>query len=131
MQPEMTGPTHVRQAIDATNRRFEAALGAGDPARAAREVYTRDAVVLPPGAPLMRGLESIEKFWTAAVQQLGIQGVRLETIELDAHGDTAHEIGRGTLRLAGGGEVVAKYVVVWKRRDGDWRWHVDIWNTDE
>ena len=41
----------ARRAIDAANRRFEAAFNAGDFAGAAREVYTADARVLPPDAP--------------------------------------------------------------------------------
>ncbi len=131
MYSEMRDPSIVQQSIDATNRRFEAAFNAGDPARAAREVYTRDARILPPGAPMMQGIDNIEQFWPAAAQQLGIERIQLETVDLDIDGTTAYEIGRGTLTLSNGQAVVAKYVVVWKEEDGDWRWHVDIWNTSE
>jgi ketosteroid isomerase-like protein len=119
----------VRQALDAKNRAFEQAVNAGDLARAAREVYTKNARVLPPGAPMVEGREAVAEFWTAAAAQLGIKQVRLETVELDAHAGHAHEIGRAHLTLASGETAIGKYVVLWKQEDGDWRWDVDIWNT--
>src|SRR5688500_15127703 len=103
----------ARQAIDATNRRFEAAIAAGGSTSPMGELYARDARILPPGAPLMQGRENIGRFWQGAVQQLGIQRAELQTLSLDIHGEAAHEVGYGTLSLAGGQQVVAKYVVVW------------------
>ena len=123
----MTDNDTARAGIDATNRRFEAAFDAGDPAAAARAVYTRDARVLPPDLPIVRGVSAIADFWVGAVQQLGATAVRLSTRELEIHGDSAHEVGEATLTLADG-DAHAKYVVLWKREDGEWRWDVDIWN---
>ena len=40
----------------------------------------------------------------------------------------AHEVGEAQLTL-GSGTAVVKYVVVWKKADGQWRLHRDIWNT--
>lgn len=118
----------ARAAIDATNRRFEAAFNAGDPARAAQEVYTADARVLPPDAPMVRGRDAIVAFWVAAVEHLRAEHVALSTVELDVTGDTAHEIGEAVITVAGGGKAQAKFVVVWKHEAGQWRWHIDIWN---
>ncbi len=39
----------IRQGIDETHRRFEDAFNHGDAAGAARQLYTRDARILPPG----------------------------------------------------------------------------------
>ncbi len=119
----------ARRAIDAANRRFEAAFNAGDFAGAAREVYTADARVLPPDAPLVRGLDAIAGFWTAAAAQLGARRVQLTTNDLEVLGDVAHEIGSATLTVAGDQQLQAKYVVLWKREQGEWRWDVDIWNS--
>jgi ketosteroid isomerase-like protein len=119
----------ARAAIDATNRRFEAALNAGDPARAARETYTADARVLPPDMPMVRGREALEQFWVGVVASVGVKEVRLSTNELQVHGDIAHEIGTAILTLNGGQEVAAKFCVLWKQEDGQWRWDVDIWNN--
>jgi ketosteroid isomerase-like protein len=128
--PETTSDIgSVRQALDAKNRAFEQAANAGDLARAARGVYTKNARILPPDAPMIEGRDAIAEFWTKAAAQLGVKQVRLETVELDAHSGHAHEIGRATLTLASGETVVGKYVVLWKQEDGEWRWDVDIWNT--
>lgn len=119
----------LRQGIDTANRRFETDFNAGDPAGAARGVYSRDARVLPPGAPMVAGRDAVERFWATAAADMGIRAVRLSTLELVPLGDGAVEIGRATLTLAAGAEVAAKYVVVWKQEDGAWMWDVDIWNT--
>lgn len=118
------------EGIATTLRRFEEAFNAGDPRRAAREAYTDDARILPPGAPMVKGRENIAEFWHAAAQQMRIQRVKLETLELNAYGDWAHEIGQATLSLDGGHEVECKYVVIWKTVGGSWRFAVDIWNMD-
>lgn len=120
----------LRAGTEETNRRFEEAFRRGDPAAAAREVYTRDALVMPPGTPAVRGRDGAEQFWPAAAQQLGITDVRLATDELHPMGDGAYEVGHATLTLGGGQQVVAKYVVIWRQEEGRWRWHVDIWNTN-
>ena len=43
-------------------------------------------------------------------------------------GEMAHEVGEAQLTL-GSGTAVVKYVVVWKKADGQWRLHRDIWNA--
>lgn len=120
----------VRAAIAETNRRFEAAMAAGDGRRVAEETYTRDARVMPPGAPTVVGRDAIAEFWAGAIAQMGIRGVALRTVELQPMGDGAVEIGEATLTLADGAEAVAKYVVAWRSEEGRWRIHVDIWNMD-
>ena len=120
----------IRSATAEANRRFETTFAQGEPGRAAREVYTHDARVMPPGATTVLGRDAAEQFWAGAASQMGIKAVALETVELHPMGDGAYEIGRGVLTLAGGQQVVAKYVVIWRRDDGAWRWHVDIWNLD-
>jgi ketosteroid isomerase-like protein len=119
----------VRAAIDATNRKFEAAFNAGDPARAAREVYTADARVLPPDMPMVRGREALGPFWVGVATQVGVKHVQLATVELQVHHDVAHEIGTATLTLENGQQLAAKFCVFWKQEDGEWRWDVDIWNS--
>jgi ketosteroid isomerase-like protein len=119
----------TRAAIDATNRKFEAAFNAGDPARAAREAYTAGARALPPDLPMVRGREALEQFWVGAANQMGVARVRLATLDLEVHGGVAHEIGQATLTLKDGREVAAKFCVLWRQEQGEWRWDVDIWNN--
>jgi ketosteroid isomerase-like protein len=82
---------------------------------------------MPPDAPFVRGRDSIAQFWGSAIQQLGLKDVRLETLDLDLAGDLACEVGEAILTLETGA-ATAKYVVAWKRVDGQWRLHRDIWN---
>ena len=66
--------------------------------------------------------------WGTIAGQIGLKGVALRTLDLEVVGDTAHEVGEATLQTSQG-QAVAKYVVVWKRVDGQWRLHRDIWNN--
>ncbi len=120
----------IRKEVDQTNRGFVEAMNRGDVEGATRETYTRDATVIPPGAPTVKGRENIAPFWTAAGEQIGLQAVDLTTLELEMLGDGLYEVGRATLTLADGQLAAASYVVIWKREDGRWRWHVDIWNMN-
>jgi uncharacterized protein (TIGR02246 family) len=122
----------VRREIDRVNAQFVAAFNRGDAAGAVG-VYTEDATILPPGSDLFQGRQNIQQFWQAAMDS-GVRAVKLETLDLRVSGDTAREIGRATLtlRTEGGSEATdtAKYVVVWEQSAGNWRWAVDIWNSN-
>ena len=132
MRTEGDAPhTHeMRAGIDETNRRFEAMFTQGDPAAAARAVYTRDARVMPPGAATVLGRDAAAEFWAGAAAQMGIKSVALETVDLQSLGDGAYEVGRGVLTVGDGQQVAAKYVVIWRHEENRWRWHVDIWNLE-
>lgn len=120
--------TSIREAMDQANRRFVDAFNAGDYEGATAAVYTEQARVIPPDAPVVQGHAAIAQFWQAAAAQLALQNVDLSTVDVEVQGDFACELGRATLTLGSGDQVVARYVVVWKREHGQWRWHVDIWN---
>jgi uncharacterized protein (TIGR02246 family) len=113
--------------IGQVNRAFEEAARKGDLARLA-SLYTPDAMVLAPDAPLVKGRDAIQQFWTSAAQQMGLKDVRLNTLDLQMAGDTAYEVGEAQLTLQSGSAAV-KYVVVWKKADGRWSLHRDIWNA--
>lgn len=118
------------EGFQATNRVFEKeVVGRGDFSALSR-VYTRDARILPPGAPMVTGLDAITGFWREALAALGVKAVRLHTLTADVLGDRAQEIGRAELTLAAQeAPLELKYVVLWKREDGAWKMDVDIWNT--
>lgn len=124
----MTNPMD-EQAISAVNRQFEAAFDQGDAAGVAG-VYTASGQILPPNLEPMDGKDAIRAFWQGAMD-MGITAAKLETIELEVLGETAIEVGRGTLYVDGGQVAdVASYIVIWKKEEGNWRWHRDIWNSN-
>lgn len=121
--------TDFRRSIDEANRRFMDTFNTGDPGRAAEEVYTQNARVLPPDSGMVEGRDAITQFWRGAAQQLGVQRVTLTTRSLEPLSETAAcEIGDADLTLASGQEARFKYVVIWKQESGRWAWDVDIWN---
>jgi len=94
-------------------------------------VYTPDAQILPPGVDMIQGVAAIKNFWQQAILGLDVQDASLVTVSAESAGDTVVEIGRAALSLKGGQVVPVKYVVHWKRHEGMWKWHTDIWNTNQ
>jgi ketosteroid isomerase-like protein len=121
----------MQHEIATANRTFEEAVLSRN-IDALDAVYTADARILPPGGEMVSGRENIKTFWRGAIAALNVGSVQLETVDFEASGETGYEIGRATLNFAGeGAPMVAKYVVVWKKEDGAWKWHVDIWNPNQ
>jgi uncharacterized protein (TIGR02246 family) len=118
-----------KQGISSTNRQFEAGFEQGD-AGAIAALYTADGQILPPNSEPMTGKEAIQGFWQGVVD-MGIKAAKLETAELELHGDKAIEVGTGTLYVEGGQVAdTVKYIVIWKKENGEWRLHRDIWNSN-
>ncbi len=118
----------IRATIEAANGRLAAALAKGDAAQLAG-CYTADGQVFPPGSDAARGRDAIQKVWQGVVDA-GIKDVALTTVEVDGHGDMAHEIGTYTLTTKDGKVADrGKYIVIWKKDKGQWRLHRDIWNS--
>jgi uncharacterized protein (TIGR02246 family) len=121
-------PSNIGAAVAAGNQRFMTAFSRSDAAGIAA-VYSSDARVLPPGGDPVAGRPAIEAFWRS-VLDLGIKAARLETEELEVHGDRAIEVGRYTLEGEAGRPLDrGKYLVVWRQEGNDWRLYRDIWNS--
>ena len=103
---------------------------AGGDATAMAALYTENAQLLPTNSEIITGQEQIASFWRQ-VMEMGIKTAELETLEAEGFGETAFEVGRYKLGGAAG-EILdqGKYVVVWKKEDGQWKLHRDIWNTN-
>lgn len=126
----MSATSDIRAHIESANTDFVAAFKRGD-AAAMAALYTAQGQLLPANSDVVRGTAAIRQFWQGIID-MGLQDAVLETLELEAHGDTAIEVGRYKLLAAAG--VLAdsgKYLVVWKNQDGAWRLHRDIWTTSQ
>ena len=120
----------AHECIVAAYKDFEEAYLRGD-AEALSQMYTDDAEVLAPEAPIIKGREAIRDAWKGFVGTGGNQ-VRVEVREVQENGDWAYDIGRFVATAADGRCLNAgKYLVIWKRDEiGHWKIHRDIMNWD-
>jgi ketosteroid isomerase-like protein len=121
-------PGAARAQIESGNADLAMALSQGR-AGAVAALYTGDARMFPPNSDVVSGREAIQRFWQGAIDA-GVRGLALTTMEIEEHGDSAHEVGKYSA-TGDGGKVLdtGKYVVIWKREQGRWHLHRDIWNT--
>ncbi|WP_220273395.1 YybH family protein [Pontibacter diazotrophicus] len=119
----------IRNEIERANQKFMEAFRQGNAAGLAA-LYTENGMVLPPNHDSVEGREQIKDFWQA-VMNMGIKSVKLQIGEVEQHGDTAIEMSRATLYIEGDQEVdQSKYIVIWKRENGEWKLHRDIFNSN-
>jgi ketosteroid isomerase-like protein len=123
-------PESVLAAMRQTNELFNSEVVVNQNFDALDHVYTAEARILPPGAPMIAGREQIKGFWKQAIAALGVSSATLTTVAAETAGDGVVEIGSAELSLANGQKVPVKYVVHWKPEDGAWKWNIDIWNTN-
>ncbi len=120
--------TKVHEAIAAANENFMATFSRGDAAGMAA-LYTENGQVLPPNSDFVTGKQAIQTFWQA-LMDMGIKTAKLETVEVENHGDTAIEVSTYTLQ-GEEGQVLdqGKYIVIWKQEADQWKLHHDIFNS--
>jgi uncharacterized protein (TIGR02246 family) len=92
--------------------------------------YTDDAVLLPPGRPIVAGKEAILAYWKGAER---IQDLIFEASDTRAIGGNAlREAGNLLITVRGQGRdtfnTAAKYVTVWLQTDGGWKIDSTVWN---
>ena len=124
----------IRLRMAKTNELFNTEVFGKRNFDALDQIYTANARILPPGAPMISGRNEIKRFWSDLIQSANAKSAVLESIDVTLAGDGVLEIGRATLTVAPAGQAEAqmavKYVVHWKEEDGRWKWNVDIWNTN-
>ena len=124
----------IKVGMASTNDLFNAQVFARHNFNALDDIYTSNARILPPGAPIISGRESIKKFWSDLVESAHAKSAVLDSVDVMLAGDGVVEIGRANLTVEPPGQPPAqmevKYVVYWRQEDGRWKWHVDIWNQN-
>jgi uncharacterized protein (TIGR02246 family) len=124
----------ARAAITAKNEAFGAAFAAQQ-ADALAAAYTADGVVMPPGMPAVTGRDNIQATFAGMFGGMP-EGVTLtlRTTQVTANGPVAVE--RGVYTMTGPGpdgspmESTGKYLVEWRKVDGEWFMAADVWNAD-
>jgi uncharacterized protein (TIGR02246 family) len=126
--PTAAQESGLRAAVEAANRQFSAALSQGDAAKIA-SLYSSAAQLFPPNGDIVQGREGIQKAWQGVVDS-GVAGATLTTMEVEAGGGVAYEVGRYEMTDKSGKAIDhGKYITIWKNESGAWKIHRDIWNT--
>src|SRR5438270_2012181 len=89
----------IRSGMTATNDLFNTEVFGDRNFDALDRIYTADARILPPGAPMITGREAIKKFWSGMIQSANAKSAVLVSDDVLLTGDGAVEIGHATLTV--------------------------------
>jgi uncharacterized protein (TIGR02246 family) len=118
----------VRDAITAVIEKFMAAYNQGD-ATGLADLYTEKGQLLPTNSDFIVGKAAIQAFWQARMDP-GVRSVKLESIEIETHGNTSIEVGLYSVQ-AQENQILdtGKYIAIWKFEGGRWKLHRDMMNS--
>jgi ketosteroid isomerase-like protein len=96
---------------------------------------TDDSIQLPPNAPTAKGKDAVRKEWSNI---LGLKDVAVKweptTVQVADSGELGYTSGTYTLSFtdpkAGKIDDKGKYLEVWKKVDGKWKSHLDMYSSD-
>jgi uncharacterized protein (TIGR02246 family) len=128
----LTGTASAQKAdIEKANAKWIELFNKGDYAGVAT-LYTKDAVVLPADAAMVKGRDAISALWKDVGAK--VTHPALKTIEVKRLAPrAAREIGAFKLQTKGPNpqELSGKYVVIWEKENGAWKLSTDIWNAGQ
>jgi len=118
----------AKQSIEHQNAAFQTAFENSDSVGLGN-LYTSDAKLMIPGGNSVVGRAAITSF---AAQFLKMKLKRVaKTVDVWGNGDLLAEEGAVSLYDQKGTELdQAKYLVVWKKEDGQWKLFLDMWNSN-
>ena len=111
---------------------FQKAFLAGDWAKVASH-YTTNAVLNPPHHPALKGRKAIRAFLETFPP---VTAFHLRDVQIEARGDLAYVLGKYTMAVLPPGapgpvKDSGKYLDVRRKgSDGQWLFHVDMFNSD-
>jgi|GraSoiStandDraft_41_1057321.scaffolds.fasta_scaffold2367061_1 uncharacterized protein (TIGR02246 family) len=120
----------ARETVANEYRSLAKAFHDGDAATIA-ELYTDDAELFIPGAPVIEGKDAIHGAWKNIVGSGG-NTVTIDVREVQESGDLAYDTGRFTATGPDGSILnTGKWIVIWQRQaSGDWKVHRDFFHWD-
>jgi len=120
----------ARETVERSYGAVDDAFHKGDAASISL-MYTDDAELFIPGAPVLQGRHAIHDTWKTIV---GSGGNTLHSVvrEVQESGDLAYDTGNFTASAPNGKVLNAgKWIVVWKRQStGEWKIHRDFMHWD-
>lgn len=93
--------------------------------------YTEDAKIFPRNIDIIARQAGIRAYW---VLPEGVETAhhKVTSEEIKVIGDEAYDYGYYEGRTKSGEEESSwrgKYVIIWKKVDGNWKMYLDIWNS--
>jgi uncharacterized protein (TIGR02246 family) len=107
---------------------WEAARNARD-ADAMAQVYTEDAKVLPPDAPVVEGRAAIRTFFRNLFESRP-EPADFDERELEVLGKYTWRQGIYSVPLPNGSVEYGKFIQLWKLQDGVWKLHRSMWSPN-
>jgi ketosteroid isomerase-like protein len=125
-----TGPQEDIDQIQENTRKFSEYIVNADYDNIAAS-YTEDAKIFPRNVDIIDGQEKIKGYW---ILPEGVKTThhKVTALEIKVIGDEAYDYGYYEGRSSRNGEESSrqgKYVIVWKKIDGNWKMYLDIWNS--
>jgi len=118
-------------ALERLNEQWAACATNGD-VEGVVALYTTDGTLVWPDAEAVHGTDAIRIAWTGMLAAPGVW-IRFvpTTVTFSESEDLAVDFGVVELRMPPTAPMqTAKYLVVWKRVDGDWKVLYDAWNPN-
>ena len=114
----------IRRELDALQNTFTG----GNYADSAN-FYTEDAMMLSPNRGVIQGNAAIREF-AQQLKDVGIHGLRTDTITIESYGDVALYIGQYQY-FDIDGKVISQGIdmTIWRQEEGRWKIFRDIWNV--
>ena len=130
----VTTSTDLLASARTLDDEFVRHANAKDATALSRAFYAEDAILLPPGAPRIDGIEAIRAFWQAFIDR-GVEDVWIETPRVEESGDLGWGVGTYTCTWpsADGGRVTdtGTFLVVYRRQaNGGWKVIADQLSSD-
>ncbi|MGB2959929.1 MAG: SgcJ/EcaC family oxidoreductase [Bacteroidota bacterium] len=120
------------EEIRETSRLWNEAVIAKD-IQAATAYFTPDGMLMPQNSEIIAGRGAIQEWFEGWVTDPNISNsFKADVVEVAASGDIAYERGTYTFAMEtpeGRIEDEGKYVVIWKKIDGEWKALLDISNS--
>jgi ketosteroid isomerase-like protein len=135
--PVEEGPADLealRTSLRAAAQAYEAAASTKD-AEAVVGMYDTDALMVPPGAAMVSGLEGVQGYRFGFIETPGVSlDFELQRVEVAASGDIGWTLSVGRITIARDDGTTGRDVVrdfhTWRRHpDGSWKVVVDFWNS--
>lgn len=97
-------------------------------------LHAEDGRIMPPGQPAAVGHDALEQAWTGVLSMTDSLTFETEVLEVSPSATMAYDIGsyRWAYRTPDGESArdQGKFVVVWEKRDGQWKIVADIFNSN-